>query len=396
MKWSGTQFINFGTLSKRNSLTPIRKGENNGRGTFYSYFWFRVFFMGTYMRIFVLPFLISIGCVFILAQCAGTTIELRYDAAKSPMETGYHSLLMVAPGSHYEFGMASIAAHVDETLEGKISIYTPAKASIRLFSDACKLDKSVFSDGGVKEFNLSDLFPNIASKNCIASINVRWEVPEGTVTNGLTVYGMQGRIYLSRVAKGTEHSLLRWLPEHQDAEVHKGIIHAHFRQNSLQVTPVKLKVETNKVCKKCDWKIFDCGTTAEGSFTGPSFEIDSSALLAGEAGKVGDCFITGSIVGEAVDGSQINERFAVVRNIFEVSTEILAEPIITFESGKICYDMPNSVSMAVFVNAEGVGEISGDLKKCFDGDSGRLAFFTHKGRAVYCEVRAPNDYYCLQ
>jgi len=327
---------------------------------------------------------LALGALFFFTSCSN--LKLRYDGAPSPIDTKYPSLLLEDPKNGFVFGVSALAYTTDEEITGLLNVYTPVKAIIHLYSQACGIDKVEFTkQGGVFGYPIKDLFPKEVAGPCVVAVLVRWQLPDNFETGGLEVRGMHGVVYLDRYEEGTG-VVLRWLPASQFPNSTEGMTSAKFRQSNVVDSPIGLIVKASAPVTEGKWKIFNCGVTAEGEFEGEEFLIPAHEINVAGASP-GECLITGALVGKKADDTLLTQKFGIGRNIFRKDTQML-HGMVEIRNGKVCYEAENSVSMVVFVpyDLNPTPEISGDLEKCFSRSSGRLGFFTHTGRAAYAEV----------
>lgn len=326
------------------------------------------------MRFF--PLLIGL----LLLGCASA--EMRYDPAPAPIDVGYYTMLFEY-GDRLEMGQMGVSFDPSESVSGKmIHAYSPLPGAVQVYSRQCGLDfREYIEEPGRFSWDLGKWFPNTQTV-CVVDLYFQWELPKGMKTS-YPIRGLGGRVYLRRRPPRSNGAMLTW--ENSDKPT-QGIAHAQFRAKGIQNDPVtmpigeplSLKVKTSSAVPRGKWQLYGCGNgLKDQDFSGDEITILRDTIV-GPA-KKGSCVMFGWAIGDGLE-----DDFIVAADIFDVSNVKLSATI-DLQDDRMCYAAEDSVSLVVFV--DGVNNAaSNKLRDCFKGTSGKVGFFTHKGRAVYASI----------
>lgn len=336
-----------------------------------------------------------ISLILVVISILGCKGEVRYDAAASPIDTNYHTVLLESDcdGSlRRGFGQIGCSWGADEPVSGKLTVYTPLPGKISMYSRACGIDHTEFhsQSGGAFRYDLSELLP-AKFPTCIIDVFVSWQLP-ADMTSEYPLRGMSGKIYLRRRAAGTSQVSLQFA---KDVE-RKGVSWAQFRevakeiQESRVAEPLELKMLATKPVDNGAYRLFGCGQgVASSALNGDTAIIQRDELL-GPSPKKSSCVLFGFMLGKTATGETVNDDAMVGVEVFNVTNQKLAVNL-WIDQGRVCYEAESSVSLAV-LNHDGGTQFSNKLDDCLylpvsANSITRLGFFTAQGRAYYATIQ---------
>lgn len=331
--------------------------------------------------------LLYIPLLALVIGCAGA--KVRYDAAPSPIDENYHTVLLEADcgdGVHNPgFGQVGCSWAPTEKPHGSLTIHTPLPGTISLYSRTCGVDLRDFhaEEGGSFSYDFSDLMPYGIS-SCVVEVYVTWQLPP-KMTTEYPLRGMTGRVYLRQRPGMSEAVLIA--PERTVPG--SGVSWMQFRESAAKSSEAtKVILQVPKAVKNGSFRLAGCGLGVQSApFNGTSVSVSRETLL-GDSPKKGRCVMFGHVKGLHEDGSIADYDAMFGVEVFGVTTQKLSASVLV-QSGKVCYEAENSVTAAI-LHYGNTNKGSNKLKDCFDlpAEDSRLGFFTHQGRATYAIIEA--------
>ena len=331
----------------------------------------------------------------ILLSTAGcSSAEVRYDAAPAPIDSNYYTMLLEAtcPDGFVGFGQAGCSFESSESPSGSVFVHTPLPGSISVYSRACGIDFTEYlpEQGGIFSYAIEDLFTE-GVNFCIVDFTAEWQLPP-KMTSEHKLHGMRGRLYLNRLSDGSKKLQLDWNPRPTSTlPPTKGIAFSQLRSDFTTVDgePIFLILKPSAAIKSGKLGLFGCGKDVERPISGEVIKIPVDEF-ANRPNVKSSCSAFGYLVGVAEDGSEVDDEFAIGLEFFAANVMKLGAYAEIQDARRLCYNVDDSVSVAGILQDEQV-KASNKLNDCFPytpGETARIGFFTHKGRAAYAIVQS--------
>jgi len=344
------------------------------------------------------PCLLTAGVGALLTSCGVFGgAKVRYDAAPSPVNNNFHTVLMETTcggRSQLGYGQSACSLAAGEPYNGELILHTPLPGAIRLIGRLCGVDSAKYHNDVEGSFRIpiAELLDKVPESvtSCVVEVFVNWDLVKG-MTSDYPLDGMIGRFYYRRRLEGRTTASMTWGPSPALVGTMQGVGFGQFRsvaRGGFPVSePLELVIKTSKPVLEGTYRLFGCGAGVElGTFSGDTIRLSREALI-GPLPGVGGCMMFGYAMGKTAQGEAIHDDLVLGVEVFGKNVMRLAGSV-ALKDGKVCYTAESSVSVTI-LNHGTTNQLSTKLEDCFkmpaDGKA-RLGFFTHKGRSVYAVI----------
>jgi hypothetical protein len=323
----------------------------------------------------------------LLAGCSG--IEVRYDAAPSPIDSNRHTVLLEIiqnDVSRLGFGQIGVSYADNEVPNGDLLVHTPLPGSISIYSNRCGIQTKEYhpENGGSFRYSLNKLFAHVPEyiRSCVVNIFVSWELPNGWVSE-YKLEGMSGRLYYRRRNADMQAPKIEWIPQFKNVGETHGVAYGQFREY----------LTLSEFMSGGEFYLTGCGHDLKKTFTGSEVTFKREEVLGVET-TMGECVLFGWVKGTMPTGNEMYWDIMIGASVYD-SKAVLLSGNIRANEDEICYDAESAVTGCI-LNYNETNEISNKLSYCFDrpeNTNPRLGCWTHKGRAVYGIINNNNVEY---